>query len=119
MFRIIILTVVAQIILDPGKLYLIGIAASVAAQIIKIIAVKFDKKPTKLGITLIAFAISVGMAAMWYRPVLPPTTDPMEFALALATAATSVLGAAVGMYNIILEKIFQKVGDVIGVLLEP
>jgi len=119
MFRIYLAALVAQVILDPGKLYLIGIAASIVAQIIKIVAVKFGKKPTKVGITLIAFGLSIGMAAIWYSPVLPPITDPMEFALALFAAATSVLGAAVGIYNVILEKLFQKLGDLFGVLLEP
>jgi len=109
----------AQVALDPIKLYLIGLVASGVSQIIKIIANKFGKKPTKVGITLIAFGISVVLAAMWFKPVLPPITDPMQFALALVAAATSVLGAAVGIYNVVLEKLLQLAGDRLGILLEP
>jgi len=105
--------------LDPGKLYLIGLVATGVAQVIKVIANKRGKKPSKRVITIVAFGLSVGFAALWYRPELPPATDPMELALALVSAATSVLGAAVFIYNVVLEKILQVAGDLLGVLLEP
>lgn len=119
MFKLYFFILMAQVALDPIKLYLIGLVASIVAQIIKIIANKFGKKPTKVGITIIAFVISVILSAMWFKPILPPITDPMQFALALIAASTSVLGAAVGIYNVLLEKLLQLAGDRIGVLLEP
>lgn len=105
--------------LDPGKLYLIGFAATVLAQIIKIIYSRLGKDISKRVITIIAFVFSVIGALIWFRPELPPAGDPMEYALALISAATSVLGAAVAIYNVLLEKLLQLLGKAFGVLLEP
>lgn len=105
--------------LDPGKLYLIGLVATVAAQIIKIIYARLGKEISKTVITIIAFVLSVIGAIIWFRPELPPVGDPMEYAMALISAATSVLGAAVAIYNVLLEKLLQILGNAFGVLLEP
>lgn len=105
--------------LDPGKLYLIGLVATVVAQAIKIIYARLGKDVSKRLITIIAFVISVILAAIWYRPELPSPVDPMEFALALISAATTVLGAAVAIYNVLLEKLLQLLGQALNILLEP
>ncbi len=108
-----------EIVLDVGQLYLIGLVATVAAQVIKIVAKKMGKDVSKLAITLVAFVTSLGLAAFWFMPQLPPASDPMEFAVVLVQTATAILGAAVAIYNVILEKLLQVLGNAFGVLLEP
>jgi uncharacterized membrane protein YoaK (UPF0700 family) len=105
--------------LDAGKLYLIGLVASIVAQGIKIIYARQGKKISKRVITVIAFVIAIVLAYIFAKPELPPATDPMEFALALVSAATAILGSAVAIYNVALETLLQKLGDLVGVLLEP
>jgi len=108
-----------EIVLDAGQLYLIGLVATLAAQGIKIVAKKMGKNVTKLGITLVAFVISLVFAAVWFMPAFAVSEDPMAFALALVQAATAILGAAVTIYNVVLEKVLQKLGGAFNVLLEP
>jgi len=108
------------IVLNAGQLYLIGLIATVCAQVIKVVAKKSGNDISKLGITLIAFVISLILAAIWFMPDLPPfADDPMTFALALAQTATAILGAAVAIYNVALEKLLQLLGRTFNVLLEP
>lgn len=108
------------IVLDVGQLYLIGLIATVSAQVIKVVAKKSGNDISKLGITLVAFVISLVLAAVWFMPELPPfSDDPMAFALVLLNAATAILGAAVAIYNVALEKILQLLGRTFNVLLEP
>ena len=108
-----------EIVLDAGQLYLIGLVATLAAQVIKIVYKKMGKNVTKLGITLVAFVISLVFAAFWFMPDFAVSEDPMAFALALVQAATAILGAAVTIYNVVLEKILQIAGGAFNVLLEP
>ena len=107
------------LVLDPGQLYLIGLVATVIAQIIKIIWNRLGKEISKTWITIVAFVIAVILSAIWFRPILPPVGNPMAYAIALLSAATSVLGAAVAIYNVLLEKLLQKLDSVFGLLLEP
>jgi len=107
------------IVLDPGQLYLIGLVATVVAQIIKIIWSRLGKQISKFWITIVAFVLAVIFSAIWFQPVLPPAGDPMAYALALLSAATSVLGAAVAIYNVLLEKLLQKIDTKFSLLLEP
>lgn len=108
-----------ELLLNPGQLYLIGLVATLIAQIIKVVWNRLGKEISKVWITIIAFVVAVGLSAIWFRPVLPPIGDPMAYAIALISAATSVLGAAVAIYNVILEKLLQLIDTKFGLLLEP
>lgn len=105
--------------LDAGQLYLIGLVASIVAQGIKLLYARKGKKVSKRFITIIAFVIAVVLAYLFAKPELPPATDPMEFAMSLIGAATAILGSAVAIYNVALETLLEKLGDSIGILLEP
>lgn len=105
--------------LDLGKLYLIGLIATLLAQVIKIASAKFGWTPGRAAITIIAFVVSVLLAALFWRPELPSTGDPMELATAVLSAATAVLGAAVGIYNVLLEALLKAIGERTGVSLTP
>jgi uncharacterized membrane protein len=105
--------------LNVGQLYLIGLVATLLAQLIKLIGAKWEWYPSRRVITLIAFAVSIGLALVFWRPVVPAETDPMALAGAILSAATAVLGAAVGIYNVILESLLKALGEKIGRSLTP
>lgn len=105
--------------LNVGQLYLIGLVATLLAQLIKLIGAKWGWYPSRRAITLIAFAVSIGLALVFWRPVVPAGTDPMALAGAILSAATAVLGAAVGIYNVILESLLKALGEKIGRSLTP
>jgi hypothetical protein len=105
--------------LNVGQLYLIGLIATVLAQVIKLVGARFEWYPGRRAITLIAFVVSVVLAFIFWRPVIPAETDPMVLAGAILSAATAVLGAAVGIYNVLLESLLKSLGERIGRSLTP
>jgi hypothetical protein len=105
--------------LNVGQLYLVGLVASLLAQIIKIVGARFDWFPSRRVITIVAFVVSVALAFIFWRPVIPAGTDPMELAGLILSAATMVLGAAVGIYNVVLESLLKSLGERIGRSLTP
>lgn len=108
------------IVLDVGQIYLIGLVATLAAQVVKIVAKKSGNDISKLGITMVAFGVSLVLSAVWFAPDLPVfADDPMAFATALLSAATAILGAASGIYNVFLEKFLGFLGRTFNIMLEP
>jgi hypothetical protein len=105
--------------LNVGQLYLVGLVATLLAQLIKLIGAKWNWYPSRRVITLIAFAVAVVLAFIFWRPIIPAETDPMVLAGAILSAATGVLGAAVGIYNVILESLLKALGEKIGRSLTP
>lgn len=105
--------------LNVGQLYLIGLVATLLAQLIKLIGAKWNWYPGRGAITIIAFVVSIVLAFIFWRPIIPAETDPMALAGAILSAATAVLGAAVGIYNVILESLLKALGEKIGRSLTP
>lgn len=75
---------------------------------IKLYAAKMGHPPSRTAITIIAFVISLGLGYWWMLPKLPTFEDPMTSALQLVTVIGSLLGFATLIYNVILDKIFEK-----------
>lgn len=99
----------APTVLDAGQLLLIGFIASLLAQGVKLALAQFGKDIHRGWLTGIAFVISVGLAYWWFPvEVLIVPDDPMATAVALATAASAVLGSATLIYNVLVQKIFEK-----------
>lgn len=91
-------------------LLITAIVVPLITQILKLILAWQGKEVSRLWITIGAFVVSVGLAIWWWMPQIPTTSDPMEFVTALLGAATTVLGGATLIYNIILAKIFEATG---------
>lgn len=95
--------------LDTFQLLVIGFVASVFAQVFKLIVAKLGSEVPRIWVTVAAFVISLVLAVVFMKPALPPAGDP-NFVLALVQLATAVLGAATVIYNILLAKVFEKIG---------
>lgn len=105
--------------LSSENVIVIGLVAAVLVQGIKLAAAKLQKPIGRKAITVIIFVIAVVLAFIWFTPVVPafPVVgeDPLVFAIAilawlaqLIALASAVLGVATGIYNLLLEKVFDK-----------
>jgi hypothetical protein len=86
---------------------LVGIAASVVTQGLRLLANRFGWSPnleqTNIGLFVVAAALGLGFFG------LPEVSgsDPAVFAESLVAAAAQVVGAAVLSYNILLKKVLR------------
>ena len=106
-------------IVDPVQLFVIGLVATLVAQVLKILFSRWGWRPGKAGITLIAFVLSMGLAVAFNVPELPSAVDPMEFAKALISAASTIMGPATIIYNLLLEKLLVYAGRKFNFSLTP
>ena len=91
--------------LTPEQIVIVGLVASLLTQVFKFAADKLGFSPSAEVKIAVLFAISVGLAAIFGLPQLPPIGEPFEFAKALLEAAVSVLGVAALAYKLLLEKV--------------
>lgn len=91
--------------LDPVQLIIVGLAASVLTQVLKFAADKLGWQPKQEVVTVVLFAVAAALAAAFGLPDLPDTGDPAELATALLEAASAVVGVAVVVYKLLLEKV--------------
>lgn len=96
--------------LTPAQLALIGLAAAVLTQAIKLIFVWLKKEPNRTVITIVAFAASLALAYAFIKPTIGPIEDPMQFASYLFNEMGAVLGLATFIYNVLLDKLLEKLG---------
>lgn len=107
--------------LTPTQVILLGLVAAALAQAYKLIAAKLGKPVDRKVITAVLFVIAVFFGWLWGKPTLPEfpafSDDPGAFAVlvvawigALIQAASGIIGVAVGIYNLLLEKFFNVVG---------
>ena len=104
--------------LTPTQVILLGIVAAIVAQAFKLIAAKLGKPVDRKIITGVLFVVAVVFGWIWGNPTLPAfpafADDPGAFAVlvvawlgALIEAASGIIGVAVGIYNLLLEKVFS------------
>jgi uncharacterized membrane protein YedE/YeeE len=108
--------------LGADQIIIIGILASVLAQLFKLAAVKI--KNVVLGrkiITIIMFCLSLVMAYVWAKPALPtwpaPVEDPgvyaglvIDFVAKLVAVGGALIGFGMAVYNLLLQKFFELIG---------
>jgi len=82
----------------------------ILAQLIKLIASKIGKPISRSWVSVVVALVSVVLSWLVVKPVLPIYEDPMEFVSELLIIATSVMGVATFLYNIILAKLFELIG---------
>ena len=99
--------------MSAEQLMVTVLVSSGIVQAIKIVYVGLLKrpKPSKLVLQVLSLAVSVVLAYFWRSPVaLPdPTADPMTFALALVTAAGTILTFSHLVYAALLENLLKGV----------
>jgi hypothetical protein len=116
--------------LSSDQIFLISlIAGGVASILAQIIKWMFAKKGVVLGrrpVTVLLFAISLGLGVWWLAPQIPPFPLLIEDTAAyvglifvwlaqILTLLTTLVGFATVIYNLMLQKVLEK----ISVLLNP
>jgi hypothetical protein len=104
---------------DPVKLWVLGIVALILAYIIRWVFAKLGKPLNLTVISIIVFAISGGLAWLWWPPQTPvckPDDVPgcINQWLVLAFA---VVGTATTVYNLLIKWILEKLGGTISQVL--
>ena len=87
---------------------LTAIVIPLLVQGIKLYAAKVGHPPSRTVITIVAFVVSLGLGYWWMLPKLPTPEDPMTTAVQFIAVVGSLLGFATLIYNVILDKIFEK-----------
>lgn len=91
--------------LDPLQMILIGLVASAITQVLKVIAARLGYEAPRELVTAVLFLVSAVLAFIFLKPTLPDPGSP-TFITDLVTLATAILGAAVVIYNILLDKVY-------------
>ena len=94
--------------LSEGQTFLINVvAAPILVQVFKLLALKLGTELSRRWITIIGFIVSIALGYWWAAPQFTPSEDPMQFATALLTAASTVFGVATLAYNLLMDKVFE------------
>jgi hypothetical protein len=104
--------------INPEQALILGLVASGVVFVLNLYFKAQNKKLPREVLTVLVYAISVGLAWIWSAPSLPtlPTgTDPAEisqayvaFAITLLNQGALVLGFATMLYNWLLKRIDEK-----------
>ena len=98
--------------LSLAQLALVGLVATVVSAILRLVVAKF--KGVEIGkgwMTVIAYVLSVVLAVAFLWPLdVPAGGDPAQFMAALLALASSVLGFATLIYNVLLDKLLDATG---------
>jgi hypothetical protein len=107
----------------------ISFSAMIIVWLVAIAMRKYDYKPTKGNLTVIVFAVAIGLTLL-FQPVLFPlfpewTGDAATFSPVLITymaellrIAAGVVAYATGVYNILLSQVLEKVAGVASVAIK-
>jgi len=109
--------------LDTNLLLVIGFIAVLLAQVIKFAFARLGKPIHRGWITVVTYGVSFVVAVLWNMPSLPAMPsmvgDPSIIVNAmivylgeLLAITSGIVGFATLIYNVLLEKIFDKLGFV-------
>jgi len=107
--------------LDANLVMLIGFIALILAQIVKIVFAKLNKPIHRGWITVITYIVSFVVAALWNIPSFPALPvvagDPsivvsavLAYAGEILAIVSGVVGFATLIYNVLLERVFERLG---------
>lgn len=82
----------------------------VLAQLFKLLAAKYGAELGRLWTTIIVFVLSLAIAFVVMAPQLPSCTDVAQCITSYLTIAGALTGFATLLYNVILERLFVKIG---------
>lgn len=110
--------------LTPDQIIVLGVLASVLAEGMKILSDKMGATLDRKSATAILAVLSFALALAWNPgaiPALPVLTGNamtstivlLNWAGQLVQALTPIMGVAMALYNLLLEKVFALTGNAI------
>jgi len=94
--------------LSPEQIFIVGLVASLLGTALRLVAAKFGVEIEKGWMTVIVAGVALLLAVLFNLPQLPVYTDPLSYLGAWSALIASYLGAATAIYNIILDKVLDK-----------
>jgi len=91
--------------LEPEQLVLVGIVASVITAALRFVAAKLGWTVPASYAKILVFVVAVVLAAVWMKPEVGFSEDPLQFAGNLLAAAIAVMGAARAIYELLLGRL--------------
>jgi len=95
--------------LSPENLVVVGLVASVVIQGLRLLSNRFGYDAPREVVTIVLFAVSVGLAVGFFGLPEVGGSDPSDFAGNLIKAAAAVFGSAALIYNVLLNKVLRPV----------
>lgn len=93
--------------LNPEQiLFITAILTPLITQALKLFLAWQGKELSRTWVTIAVFIISVALATFWWLPQIEPTQDPLQLVTSLLAAASTIVGGATLIYNLILQKLF-------------
>jgi hypothetical protein len=98
--------------LSLTQLAIVGMVATIISAVLRLVVAKWGGVEIGKGwMSVIAYVLSVVLAVVFLWPLeLPAGGDPAEFVAVLLALASSVLGFATLIYNVLLDKLLDAVG---------
>jgi hypothetical protein len=91
--------------LTVTQITLLGTAASVITQLLRLLANKFGWKPGREMVNIGLFVLALGIGVFWFGIPVIGGDDPFILSTEILQAALSVVGAAGLIYNVLLNKV--------------
>ena len=96
--------------LSPEQILIIGFVASFLATAIRLVTVWLGGPALGKGVmSIIAGAVSLGLAFLFFPSQWPVFGDPLQFLAEWLTLLSAYVGVATLIYNIVLDKLLNKV----------
>jgi hypothetical protein len=90
------------------QIYLVGLLASGLAIGLRLLSAKFGFELGKGVMTVVVGILSFILAMLFNPPALPPYVDFLQYIGAWLLLVTPYIGAATIIYNVILDKILDR-----------
>ena len=94
--------------LSPEQLLIIGFVITVLSAGLKLLSAKFGVALSKFWMTIVVAVVSVILAVVFNLPLLPEYIDPLQYIGAWFALLSGYVGAAMIIYNLILDKVLDK-----------
>lgn len=94
--------------LSPEQILIIGLVASLLGAVLRFAANRFGFMPGKAAMTVVVAVVSLGLAVVFNLPALPIYVDPLQYLGEWLVILSGYVGMATAIYNLILDKIFDK-----------
>ena len=95
--------------LTVEQIFLVGLVASGISAVIRLLSAKFGVELSKAVMTVIVSVVAFILAVLFNLPALPIYVEPIQFVLEWVTLISAYLGMATLIYNLILDKVLDKV----------
>lgn len=94
--------------LTPEQVMIVGFVASVLSVIVKLISAKLGVNLSKAWMTVIVGGVSLVLAVLFNLPAIPAYSDPLQYLAEWLTILSGYVGFATIIYNIVIDKVLDK-----------